>query len=126
MTIQRIGTSEGMKDVFGVKVLPIISFAVVHNGIVSLCGMTADPVGDVKVQTRQVLERIDQLLQAAGTDKSKLLTAQVWLADMRDFEDHNSVWNEWVDRKNPPVRACVGAPLWRPGMLVEIMVTAAL
>ena len=68
MTIQRIGTSEGMKDVFGVKVLPIISFAVVHNGIVSLCGVTADPIGDVKVQTNQVLERIDQLLQKAGTE----------------------------------------------------------
>jgi len=125
MTIQRIGTSEGMKDVFGVRVLPIISFAVVHNGIVSLCGVTADPIGDVKVQTNQVLERIDQLLQKAGTDKSKLLTAHVWLADMRDFEDHNSVWNEWVDRQNPPVRVCVGAPLWRPDILVEIMVTAA-
>ena len=125
MTIQRIGTSEGMKEVLGVATVPIISFVVVHNDIVYLCGITADPVGDIKAQTRQVLERIDQLLQAAGTDKSKLLTAQVWLADMRDFEEHNSVWNEWVDRKNPPVRACVGAPVWRSGMLVEIMVTAA-
>ncbi len=125
MTIQRIGTSEGMKDVFGAKVIPVISFAVVHNGIVHLCGMTADPIGDVKVQTKQALELIDQLLQMAGTDKSKILVAQVWLADMRDFEDYNSVWIEWVDRPNPPVRACVGTPLWRPGMLVEIMVTAA-
>src|SRR5215467_10428807 len=81
------------------------------------------PVGNVKVQTRQVLDRIDQLLQMAGTDKSKLLVAQVWLADMSDFDDHNS--NDWVDRQNPPVRACVGAPLWHPGVRVEIMVTAA-
>jgi enamine deaminase RidA (YjgF/YER057c/UK114 family) len=87
--------------------------------------VTADPIGDVKVQTKQVLERIDQLLQKAGTDKSKLLVAQVWLKDMQDFEDHNSVWNEWVDRQNPPVRFCVGATLWRPNILVEIMVTAA-
>lgn len=65
------------------KVMPIISF--VHNGTVNLCGVTADPVGDVKVQTRQVLESIDKLLQMAGTDKSKLLLAQVWLADMHDF-----------------------------------------
>ena len=123
MSIQRLGTTEGM-DIPGMKVVPIISYAIVHNGIVSLCGIPADPIGDVKVQTRQVLERIDQLLQMAGTDKSKLLVAQVWLADMHDFEDHNSVWNDWVDRQNPPVRACVGAPLWQPGIRIEIMVTA--
>jgi enamine deaminase RidA (YjgF/YER057c/UK114 family) len=60
----------------------------------------------------------------AGTDKSKLLTAQVWLSDMRLFEAHNAAWNAWVDRENPPVRACVRADLVRPGLLVEIMVTA--
>jgi enamine deaminase RidA (YjgF/YER057c/UK114 family) len=124
MSIQRLGTTEGM-DIPGMKVVPIISYAIVHNGIVSLCGIPADPIGDVKVQTRQVLSRIDQLLQMAGTDKSKLLVAQVWLADMHDFDDHNSVWNDWVDRQNPPVRACVGAPLWQPGIRIEIMVTAA-
>ena len=124
MSTQRLGTTEGM-DIPGMKVVPIISYAIVHNGIVSLCGIPADPIGDVKVQTRQVLERIDQLLKMAGTDKSKLLVAQVWLADMRDFDDHNSVWNDWVDRQNPPVRACVGAPLWQPGIRIEIMVTAA-
>ena len=91
----------------------------------AFCGIPADPVGNVKVQTRQVLDRIDQLLQMAGTDKSKLLVAQVWLADMSDFDDHNAIWNDWVDRQNPPVRACVGAPLWHPGVRVEIMVTAA-
>jgi enamine deaminase RidA (YjgF/YER057c/UK114 family) len=125
MTIQRIGSTEGLKDVFGVKVVPIISLAVVHNGIVSTCGITAEPIGDVRVQTKKVLASIDGLLEKAGTDKSKLLTAQVWLANMRDFEEHNSVWNEWVDRQNPPVRACVQTPLWQPNVLVEIMVTAA-
>ena len=107
------------------KVVPIISLAVVHNGLVSTCGVTAEPTGDVKVQTKKVLASIDGLLEKAGTDKSKLLTAQVWLADMQDFEEHNSIWNEWVDRQNPPVRACVQTPLWRPDILVEIMVTAA-
>jgi enamine deaminase RidA (YjgF/YER057c/UK114 family) len=72
-----------------------------------------------------VLASVDQLLEKAGTDKSKLLVAHVWLADWRDFEDHNSVWNEWVDRQNPPARVCVQAPLWRPNILVEIMVTAS-
>src|SRR4029077_17513478 len=62
---------------------PIISRAVVQDGVVHLCGVTPDPVGDIVVQTRQTLERIDQLLAVAGTDKSKLLSAQVWLPHMR-------------------------------------------
>jgi enamine deaminase RidA (YjgF/YER057c/UK114 family) len=125
MTIQRIGSTEGLKDVFGVKVLPVISLAVVYNGIVSTCGVTAEPTGDVRVQTKKVLASIDGLLEKAGTDKSKLLTAYVWLADMQDFEEHNAIWNEWVDRQNAPVRFCVQSPLWRRNILVEIMVTAA-
>jgi enamine deaminase RidA (YjgF/YER057c/UK114 family) len=74
MTIQRIGSTEGLKDVFGVKVIPVISLVVVHNGIVSTCGITAEPAGDVRVQTKKVLASIDGLLEKAGTDKSKLLT----------------------------------------------------
>jgi enamine deaminase RidA (YjgF/YER057c/UK114 family) len=105
--------------------LPHISGAVVHGDTVYLQGVTADPSGDITSQTQQVLERIDALLAMAGTDKSKLLTAQVWLSDMRLFEAHNVAWNAWVDRENPPVRACVRADLVHPGLLVEIMVTAA-
>ncbi len=104
---------------------PIISYAVVRGDTVYLSGVTPDPAGDITSQTKQVLDRIDGLLAKARTDKSKLLTAQVWLADMRLFEAHNAVWNAWVDRQNPPVRACVRADLVRPGLLVEIMVTAA-
>ncbi len=85
--------------------LPIISRAVAHGDMVYLCGVTPDPIGDIKTQTKQVPDRIDHLLQTAGTDKSKLLTAQVWLTDMRLFEAHDAVWNEWVDQQNPPVRA---------------------
>jgi enamine deaminase RidA (YjgF/YER057c/UK114 family) len=80
---------------------------------------------DIKTQTAQVLRRVDELLNLAGTDKSQLLSAQVWIADMRLFEDHNSVWNEWVDPANPPARACLTTDFWRPGMLVEVMVVAA-
>jgi enamine deaminase RidA (YjgF/YER057c/UK114 family) len=105
--------------------LPHIAGAVVHGDTVYLQGVTPDPGGDITSQTRQVLERIDALLALAGTDKSKLLTAQVWLSDMKLFEAHNAAWNAWVDRKNPPARTCVRADLWRPGLLVEIMVTAA-
>ena len=119
MTISHLGIVPGSDG------LPIISKAIVRGDTVYLCGVTSEPVGDVATQTRQVLERIDRLLAAAGTDKSKLLTAQVWLADMADFAAHNAEWNAWVDREHPPVRACVGAPLFRPGLKVEIMVTAA-
>jgi enamine deaminase RidA (YjgF/YER057c/UK114 family) len=110
-----------------IRVTPIISFAAAHENIVYLAGITADPahLGDVKDQTRQVLERIDRLLARAGSDKSKLLSAQIWLTDMANFEAHNAAWNAWVDPKNPPVRACLHSPqLWLPGLLVEIMVTA--
>jgi enamine deaminase RidA (YjgF/YER057c/UK114 family) len=105
---------------------PVISQAVVHGNVAYLAGITPDPiVGDVKAQTTQVLRRINELLKLAGTDKSHLLSAQVWIADMRLFEDHNSAWNEWVDPENPPVRACLTTDFWRPGMLVEVMVIAA-
>ena len=103
---------------------PIISRVVEYGNIVYVCGTTPDPVGDVAAQTRQALERVDEALKLAGTDKSRLLTAQVWLADMRLFEAHNTVWNAWVDPQNAPVRACVRADLVR-NCLVEIMVTAA-
>jgi len=119
MNVTRYGITDGTKG------RPIISRALVRGDTVYLCGVTPDPVGDIKAQTKQVLERIDELLKTGGTDKSKLLTAQVWLSDMRLFEDHNAVWNECVDPQNAPVRACVRAELWRPNMLVEIMVTAA-
>jgi len=121
--IQHIGITEPAGGI------PVISLATIRGDLVYLCGVTADParLGDVKDQTRQVLERIDRLLARAGTSKSKLLSAQVWLTDMSLFADHNAAWNAWVDPKNPPARACLQSPvLWRPGMLVEIMAIAAL
>ena len=72
-----------------------------------------------------MLRRVDELLKLAGTDKSKLLSVQVWIADMRLFEDHNAIWNEWVDPANPSARTCLTAGFWRPGMLVEVMAVAA-
>jgi enamine deaminase RidA (YjgF/YER057c/UK114 family) len=106
---------------------PIISQSVVHSSTVYLAGITPTRLtSDVKAQTEEVLHRVDELLREAGTDRSKLLSAQVWLADMRLFAEHNAAWNEWVDPSNPPVRACLTTQFWRPGMLVEVMVTAAL
>ncbi len=110
----------------GIEGAPVVRQAVVRDSTVYLAGITADPAGDVMTQTRQVLQRIDTLLAQAGTDKSRLLTAQVWLADIRMFGGHNAAWNEWVDQDNPPVRACVESRLFWPGLLVEIMATAAM
>ena len=118
MSITRYGITDGTSG------RPIISGVVVHGDTVYISGVTADPGGDITAQTQQVLDRIDNALKRVGTDKSKLLTAQVWLADMRLFEAHNAVWNAWVDPQNAPVRACVRSDLVR-NCLIEIMVTAA-
>lgn len=105
---------------------PRMSRAVVHGDRVYLAGLTAsDTSQDIKGQTRQILDKIDAYLAQAGTDKSKLLSANLWIKDMAQFADMNSVWNSWVDLENPPARACVKAEMARPEVLVEIMVTAA-
>ena len=82
--------------------------------------------GDIKVQTKAVLDAIDALLEAAGTDKSKLLTAQIWLKSMSDFAAMNEVWDAWVLEGATPTRACVESNLALDSLLVEIAVTAAL
>ncbi|HWB52245.1 MAG TPA: RidA family protein [Stellaceae bacterium] len=105
---------------------PRMSRAVIHDDRVFLAGLTAsDATQDIQGQTRQVLDKIDHYLKEAGTDKSKLLTANLWIKDMALFSQMNAVWNDWVDPQNPPCRACVRADLARPEILVEIMVTAA-
>jgi len=105
---------------------PRMSRAVVHGDRVYLAGLTAsDTSQDVAGQTRQILDKIDHYLGEAGTSKSNLLTANLWIKDMALFSQMNAVWNEWVDPQNPPGRACVRADMARPEVLVEIMVTAA-
>jgi enamine deaminase RidA (YjgF/YER057c/UK114 family) len=104
-----------------------MSQAVVHGKTVYLAGqVAADPVPSVSEQTRQILEKIDALLREAGTDKTKLLSANIWLAEIRNFDEMNAVWDAWVAEGNTPARATVQAILARPKNLVEIMVTAAL
>lgn len=101
------------------------SRAVVHGGLVFLSGMVADDKSlSMKGQTQQVLARIDDALAAAGTDKSRILTATVYLADVAMKDEMNEAWMAWMDRENPPARAAVGATLTQ-GTLVEIMVCAA-
>ena len=98
-----------------------------HNGTVYLAGMTADDTsGDVIQQTRDTLAKIDHYLAMAGSNKSQLLTAQIWLRDIADFDRMNEVWDAWIDRAAMPVRATVEARLAGDAYRVEIMVTAAL
>jgi enamine deaminase RidA (YjgF/YER057c/UK114 family) len=103
-----------------------MSGAVVHGDTVYLAGhVVGDRSQGVRGQTRAVLERIDQRLAEAGTDKSKILSVQVWLADISTFEEMNEVYDQWVDQGNPPARATVEARLASPDYLVEIAVIAA-
>lgn len=105
---------------------PIMSRVVEHNGVVYLCGLTADDQSvSIKGQTEQILSKIEKYLAAAGTGKSKLLTATVYLSDMSLKPAMNEVWQVWLDAKNPPTRACVGTALGTPQTLVEIVVSAA-
>ena len=128
MNIERYETAEPTDAAPLGIVAPIINQVTAHGGIVYVSGVTAHPgrLGDVKQQTAEVLARIDALLAKAGTSKANLLAAQVWLTDTSLFTAHNEAWNAWVDPGNAPARACVLSPrLWYPGLLVEIMVTAA-
>jgi enamine deaminase RidA (YjgF/YER057c/UK114 family) len=101
--------------------------AVVHDGTVYVAGQTAaDRSAGARGQTEQVLQKIDGLLQAAGTDKSRLLSATVYLSDMRYFDEMNAAWDAWVDKDNLPTRATVEARLAAPQIVVEVVVTAAL
>jgi enamine deaminase RidA (YjgF/YER057c/UK114 family) len=104
-----------------------MSQAVIRGDTVYLAGQVAQDAagGSVAEQTKNILAEIDDLLAQAGTDKSKLLSAQIWLADIATFDEMNAVWDAWVAPGNPPVRACVEAKLARPQFTVEIMVTAA-
>ena len=105
---------------------PRMSQAVVHGDRVYLAGQVADDTSqDVAGQTRQILAKIEALLEKAGSSKDKLLTANIWLSDISTFNEMNSEWDPWVDKENPPCRACVESKLATPAFTVEIMVVAA-
>jgi len=105
---------------------PLMSQAVVHGDTVYLSGHVAgDLDADVKGQTAQILARIDVLLAAAGSDKSKLLKANIWLTDIGTWADMNEVWTDWVVPESTPARATVEAKLAHPKISVEIMVEAS-
>ncbi|MDF3036218.1 MAG: RidA family protein [Paucimonas sp.] len=104
-----------------------LSEAAIHNGVVYLAGQIAeDATQDITGQTREVLGHIDRLLAEAGSDKSRILTCQIYLADIGEFAAMNAVWNDWVAEGNSPPRATVEARLAKPEWRVEMVVTAAL
>ncbi len=109
------------------EVGPRMSQAVVHGNTVYLAGQVADDTSlDVAGQTRQVLAAIDRLLAAAGSDRTQILAATVYLADIGSFAAMNSAWDSWVAPGHTPARATVEAALAAPAYKVEIVVTAAL
>lgn len=103
----------------------ILSSAVEFHGFVYTAGITADDPGkDASGQTAEILAKIDALLEAHGTDKTRLLTAQIWLKHISDRPALNALWSAWLPEGGAPARACVQAELADPRLLVEIMVTA--
>jgi enamine deaminase RidA (YjgF/YER057c/UK114 family) len=115
MSIKRIGVGARMSQ------------AVVHNGTVYTAGQVAQgaPGASMADQTADVLASIDKLLAEAGTDKTKLISAMIWITDMSDFAEMNGVWDAWVSPGNTPGRACVESKLAAPQFHVEIGVIAA-
>ena len=114
MTIQRFDVGTRLSEM------------AVHGGVCWLAGqVAADGSQDIRGQTRQVLAAIDALLARAGSDKSRILRAQVYLVDLADFAAMNEVWESWVAPGHAPARATVQAALARPQWKIEIVVTAA-
>lgn len=115
MNITRLGTERRR-----------MSKIVIHNDMVYLCGQVAkDAKTDIKEQTQTMLDKVDDLLQEAGSDRQHILSATIYIKDMQDFASMNEVWDAWVIEGYSPARACVQASLARPELLVEISVIAA-
>ncbi|WP_296130897.1 RidA family protein [Pseudomonas sp. Ga0074129] len=116
MSVQRLHTESRYSEI------------VIHNGTVYLAGQLADDLsGDIVQQTRETLASTDRLLAEAGSDKSKILSVTIYLKDMdRDYAGLNEVWDAWVAPGAAPARACVEAKMYKPEVLVEMMIVAAL
>ena len=113
MSIRRIGVG------------PRMSQAVIHGNTVYLAGQVGNPGASVTEQTKAVLAEVDRLLKEVGSDKTKILQAIIWLADMKDFGEMNAVWDAWVDQAHTPARATGEAALATPDYKVEVIITAA-
>ena len=114
MSIERLETGQRMSRI------------VKHNGTVYLCGqVAADANKDITEQTQTMLDKVEVLLEQAGSDKEHMLSATLYIRDMKDFAAMNTVWDAWVPHGHAPARACVEARMARPELLVEISVVAA-
>jgi enamine deaminase RidA (YjgF/YER057c/UK114 family) len=103
-----------------------MSRIVIHQGIIYLCGQVcADATQSIEHQTQTMLDKVDQLLLDAGSDRQHLLSATIYIKDMQDFQAMNTVWDSWIPEGHAPARACVQASMARPELLVEISVVAA-
>ncbi len=113
-SITREGTAQRMSKI------------VKYNGMIYLCGQVADntdePIGS---QTENMLAKVDALLEQAGSDREHILSATVYIRDMKDFAGMNAVWDAWVPEGHAPARACVEARMARPDLLVEVSIVAA-
>lgn len=104
-----------------------MSRIVVHNDTAYFCGQVAkDDTKGIAEQTKTMLEKVDELLASIGSDKTKLLSATVYISNMENFQAMNAVWDAWVPEGHAPARACVQASMSRPELLVEVSVIAAL
>lgn len=112
--IARIETSERMSKI------------VIHNDTVYLCGQVGDDSISMSRQTENMLAKVDSLLEKAGSGRDCILSATIYVRDMKDFAEMNTVWDSWIPGGHAPARACVEARMARPDLLVEISVVAAL
>ncbi|MEI2805940.1 RidA family protein [Albidovulum sp.] len=103
-----------------------IHHGVVHNGTLYLTGQVGTPGTSAEAQMQEVLGKIDRLLAKAGTSRNNILHVQMWLDDIRDFDAVNRVWDAWIAPEHAPARSSGEGRMARPGMLVELIVTAAL
>ncbi|MDN5569226.1 MAG: RidA family protein [Paracoccus sp. (in: a-proteobacteria)] len=115
-----------MSDIKRIETGARMSQAVVANGFVFLAGQVGEPGSSVTEQTTACLAQVDALLAQAGTDKTRIVSAQIWMADMADFAEMNAVWDGWVAAGHAPARATGESALATPDYKVEIIVTAVL
>ena len=115
-----------MSEIKRIGVGARMSEAVCYNGIVWVAGQVGRPGGTVAEQTADCLAEVDRILAEAGTDKTRILSTQIWLSDIATFGEMNAVWDKWVPAGNTPARATGEAKLATPDYKVEVIVTAAL
>ncbi|UYM17391.1 RidA family protein [Endozoicomonas euniceicola] len=114
MTIERMEIKQRMSRI------------VKHNGTIYLCGqVAADASAGIKEQTQTMLDKVDTLLEQAGSDREHILSATLYIKDMALFAEMNEVWDAWVPEGHAPARACVQASMAREELLVEVSVVAA-